>query len=57
MLLVILKAKKWLEFFTKINCKKIIIVKIIKRKGGKLYVKRKGGDGSVNNGIDNKDTV
>ena len=44
MLLVILKEKKLLERFTKKNCKKtnqkkFRVEKVIKRKGGKLYVK------------------
>ena len=51
MLLVILKAKKLLERFTKQNCKKQIkkkfrVGKVIKRKFDKLYVKQKGYDNS-----------
>ena len=52
MLLVNLKAKKFLESFTKKNCKnknkqkknqkEFTAEKVIKRKGNKLYVKWKG---------------
>ena len=56
MSLVILKAKKLLERFTKklqkTNQKKIRIEKLIKRKGDKLYVKWKGYDSSFNSWID-----
>ena len=52
MLLVILKAKKLLERFTKKNCKKRITV--IKRKGNRLYVKWKGCHISFNGWIDKK---
>ena len=53
MLLVILKLKKLLERFTKKNCRKtnqkeFRVEKVIKRKGGKLYVKLKGYDNSFN---------
>ena len=62
MLLVILKAKKLLESFTKKNCKKtnqkeFRVEKVIKRKGNKLYVKWKGYDSSFNTWIDKKDVV
>ena len=62
MLLVILKAKKLLERFTKKNCKKtnqkgFIVEKVIKRKGDKLYVKWKDYDKSFNSWIDKKDKV
>ena len=59
MSLVILKAKKLLECFTKKNCKKsnqkeFRVEKRIKRKGGKLYVKWKDKDSSFLNWIDKK---
>ena len=59
MSLVILKAKKLLECFTKKNCKKsnqkeFRVEKRIKRKGGKLYVKWKDKDSSFINWIDKK---
>ena len=62
MLLVILKAKKLLESFTKKNYKKQIkksfrVENVIKRKGNKLYVKWKGYDSSFNTWIDKKDVV
>ena len=62
MLLVILTEKKWLELFTKNNCKKtnqkeFRVAKVIKRKGNKLYVKWKGYDSSFNSCIDKKDVV
>ena len=58
MLLVILKVKKFLQHFTKKNCKKtnqkeFIIVKVMKRKDDKLYVKWKG-DSSFISLIDKK---
>ena len=34
-----------------------MIEKVIKRKGNKLYIKRKGYDNSFNNWIDNKGIV
>ena len=47
MFLVILKVKNFLEYFTKKSCKKQIkknlrVEKVIKGKGDKLYVKKKG---------------
>ena len=62
MLLVILKAKKLLESFTKKNYKKQIkkslrVENVIKRKGNKLYVKWKGYDSSFNTWIVKKDVV
>ena len=59
MSLVILKAKKLLECFTKKNCKKsnqkeFRVEKRKKRKGGKLYVKWKDKDSSFINWIDKK---
>ena len=39
----------------KTNQKKFRIEKVIKTKGDKLYVKRKGYDNSLNNWIDKKD--
>ena len=39
----------------KINEKELRIEKLIKRKGNKLYIKRKGYDCSFNNWIDKKD--
>ena len=51
-------VKKLLELFMKKNFRKPIkkfwIEKVIKRKGNKLYVKRKGYDNSFNSWIDNK---
>ena len=57
---MILKAKKFLERFTKKNCKKQIkkefrVDKVIKRKGDTLYVKWKGYDSSFDSWIDQKD--
>ena len=56
MSLVILKAKKLLERFTKklqkTNQKEIRIEKLIKRKGDKLYVKWKGYDSSFDSWVD-----
>ena len=56
MLLVILKAKKLLERFTKINCKKQIKKSLewkkLLKKGDKLYFKWKGYDNSFNSSID-----
>ena len=61
MLLVILKMKKLLEYFTKKNCKKnhkeLRIKKVIKRDGDKLYVKWKGYNNSFNSWIDKKDII
>ena len=61
MLLVILMKKKFLECFTKMNCKKkktnqkeFKIEKVIKRKGDKLYVKWKHYDNSFNSWIEKK---
>ena len=59
MLLVILKAKKLLECFTKKNSKKtkqkeFRVEKVIKGKGHKLYVKWKGYDSFFNSWIDNE---
>ena len=63
MLLVILKAKKLLECFTKKNCKKkkkknrkeFSVEKLIKKKCDKLFIKWKEIDHSCNNWI-NKNT-
>ena len=60
MLLVILKAKKLLERFTKKNCKKkkkknrkeFSVEKLIKKKCDKLFIKWKEIDHSCNNWID-----
>ena len=41
----------------KTNQKKLIIEKVIKRKGDKLYVKWKGYDSSFNSWIDKKDSI
>ena len=61
MLLVILKANKFLEKFTeklqKTNHKELRVEKLIKGKDKKLYVKWKGYDSSFNSWIDNKDIV
>ena len=59
---MILMEKKLLERFTKTNSKKtnqkeLRIEKVIKRKGGKLYVKWKGFDTLFNRWIDKKDIV
>ena len=59
MLLVILKAKKSLERFTKNNCKKtnqemFTFKKVIKKTFDKLYVKWKSYDSSFNSWIDKK---
>ena len=59
---VIIKRKKLLEHLTekemqKTNKKKISIEKVIKRKGGKLYVKQKGYNTSFSSCIDKKDIV
>ena len=63
-LLVILKAKKLFESFTKKkkNCKKpnqkeFRVEKAIKRKSDKLYFKWKGYDNSFNSWTDKKDKV
>ena len=53
MLLVILKAKKLLEWFRKTNQKEFKIGKVIKRKGDKLYVKWKRYKNSLNSWIEN----
>ena len=57
MLLVIFKAKKLMERFTKKNCKKKKKKKVMKKKGDKLYLKWKGYDSSLNSWIDKKDMV
>ena len=62
MLLMILMVKKLLEHLMKKNYKRQInknlgLKKIIKIKGGKLYVKWKGYDYSFNSWIDKKDSV
>ena len=41
----------------KTNQKKLIIEKVINRKGDKLYVKWKGYDSSFNSWIDKKDSI
>ena len=59
-LLVILKAKKLLQRFTKKNCKnqiKSLELKAIKRKADKLYIKWKGYNSSFNSSIDKKDSI
>ena len=59
--LVILRGKKSLELFAKTNCKKQIkkirIEKVIKRKGGKLYVKWKAYNNLFNSWINKKDKI
>ena len=65
MLLVILMEKKWLEHYTKKNCKKQIqktktkfrIKKVINRKGGKSYAEWKRYSNSFNSWIDKKDGI
>ena len=58
---MILKTNKLLERVTKKNCKenhkKFGVKKVIRRKGGKLYVKWKGYDRSFDSWIYKKDTV
>ena len=59
MLLVILTSKKLLEHFTRKNCKEtnqkeFRVEKVIKGKGGKLYVKWKGYDIFFNSWINKK---
>ena len=54
--------KKLWEVFMEKNCKKTNqkesrIEKILKTKGTKLYVKRKGNDNSFNTWIDKKDLI
>ena len=58
-LLLILKAHKLLEGFTKKNCKNKSkrVEKVIKRKSDKLYVKWKGFNSSFNSWVDNKDSI
>ena len=61
MLLMIL-MEKLLEHFTKTNCKKtnqkeFRIGKVIKRKGGKLYVKWEGYNNSFNSWIDKRHSM
>ena len=56
---MILMVKKLLEHIMKKNYKRLInknfrIEKVIKIKGDKLYVKRKGYDNSFNSWIDKK---
>ena len=55
-------VKKLLEHFLKKNCKRLIkkefrIVKVIKRKGDKLYAEWKGYNNSFNSWIGKKDLV
>ena len=58
MLLVILMEKKFLECFTKKNCKKQIKTSLeLKKKGNKLYARWKGYDNSFNRWIDKKDSI
>ena len=64
MLLAILMVKKfmWHRMFyvtemEKANQKHFRAEKLIKSKGGKLYVKRKGYDHSFNSWVDNKDVA
>ena len=57
MLTANLMVKKFLERFTKKNCKKLIKKefrdgKIMKRKGDKVYIKLKGYGNSCDNWID-----
>ena len=47
-------VNKLLEVFMEKNCK---IVKVLRRKGDKLYVKWKGYDNHFNSWIDRKDLV
>ena len=59
MLLVVLKAKKFLERFCekklqKPNRKEFRVEKVIKRKSDKLYLKWKGHDSCFNSWIDKK---
>ena len=60
-LLVVLTEKKLLECFTKRIAKKnqreFRVVKVIKRKGDKLYVKWKGYNNTFNSSIDKKDII
>ena len=63
MLLMILMAKKLFKHFTRKNCKKQVnksleLRKVIKRKGGKLYIKSKiYNNNSLNSWIDKKDSM
>ena len=62
MLLMILTEEKSLKLFKKKNCKKVnqkgvIIEKVIKRKGDKLYVNWKGYNNLFNSWIDKKDII
>ena len=62
MLLMILMEEKSLKRFKKNNCKKVnekgvIIEKVIKRKGDKLYVNWKGYNNLFNSWIDKKDII
>ena len=62
MLLVILKAKRLLQRFTKKNCKnqnqkQFRVENVIQRKGDKLYLEQKGYDSSFNSWIGKKDIV
>ena len=61
-LLIILMEEKSLKLFKKKNCKKVnqkgvIIEKVIKRKGDKLYVNWKGYNNLFNSWIDRKDII
>ena len=62
MLFVILMGKKWLECFTKMNCKKqfqksLELKKIIKINHDKLYVRQEGYNNLLNSQVDKKDMV
>ena len=58
MLLMISIVKKFYEKeLQKSNQQKFRIEKVIKRKGDKLYVRRKGYDSSFNSCIDKKDLI
>ena len=58
MLLVILKAKKFLELLGKrIAKKKFRVEKVINKENDKLYVKWKVYDHSLNSWIDKKDII
>ena len=62
MLLMILTEEKSLKLFKKKNCKKVnqkgvIIEKVIKRKGDKLYANWKGYNNLFNSWIDKKDII
>ena len=53
-ILVILKTKKLLKYFTK---KEFKVEKVIKRKGEELYVKQKGYNNLFNSWKDEKDSI